>query len=121
MASETDFLEAEEPFARAKAHLVERRQAAVEAHGGGLMPQLNAELAHMNIEGAELSARIAFVNERLERVRPLLQLADRFEQEVGYRLPAAREALEEATVRLHHMEQSLRVLSPPKITVIGAK
>jgi len=120
-ATETDLLAAEEPLARAKAHLVERRQAAAEAHGGGLMPQLNTELAHMNIEAAELNARITFVSQQLEKARPLLELADQFEQEVGYRLPSAREALESATMRFHHFERRLRDLRPPKITVIGAK
>jgi hypothetical protein len=120
-ASETELMAAEEPLARAKAHVVERRQAAAEAHGGGLMPQLNTELAHMNIEGAELNARIQFVKERLEKARPLLELADRFEQEVGYRLQPAREALESAMMRFHHLERRLRDLRPPKITAIGAK
>jgi len=120
-ATEAELLAAEEPLARAKAHLMERRQAAADALGGGLMPQLNIELAHMNIEAAELNARIAFVNKRLEKTRPLLELADRFEQEVGYQLPRAREALESAAMQLRRMERRLRDLSPPKITVIGAE
>ncbi|MFQ5411390.1 MAG: hypothetical protein ACE5EC_03810, partial [Phycisphaerae bacterium] len=99
MASESEVMESEEQLARAKAELALQRRESVRSNNGEMMQQLNHELITLSISADEQEARFMFVSEQLEKSRPLLELANRYEQEVSLRLPMAREAVEQSMER----------------------
>ena len=120
MASESEVLESEEQLAHAKAQLAQQRQEAVRSSNGEIMQQLNHELITLSISAEELEARFMFVSEQLEKSRPLLELANRYEQEVSLRLPMARERVERSMGRVHELSAQAQSTGRPRVLVIGA-
>jgi len=123
LASDQEISQALEPVALARAELAKQRQAIAQAAGGDLLAEFNRDLIRLSIETAEMEARREFLQSKLAMVkeRNLLELADRYEEEVAAQLPDALKAVAEATQRHDALEHELRTFRAPTVTVIGGK
>jgi len=121
LASDQEMGQALEPVALARAELAKQRQAIAQAAGGNLLAEFNRDLIKLAIESAEMEARREFLQGKLAMVkeRNLLELADRYEEEVAVRLPVALEAVASAAQRHDALEHELRTFRVPTVTVVG--
>jgi hypothetical protein len=121
--SEHEVGRAIENLALAKAELAKQRQAVSKAAGGELLAEFNKELVRLSIETAELEGRREFLGVKLAKIKEshLLELADRYEREVGLQLALAQAAVQGATERLDAARHQLSTFRPPTVTVIGGK
>ena len=114
--------ELEERLALAKVQLAQHRMEMAQRAGAGRLEELNNELAAVAIETTGLEGRLQWANERLEHIRAgrLLDLADRYEREVGLQFPLAASALAAAIERCDELENRLSNAQPAAVTVLDA-
>ncbi len=123
VASSPEFSEAQEQLAHARVELLQARKEVVQQVGGHALGAYNSELAQASMQAAELEAQISFLEERKEEIRAkrLFELADKFDKEVAIQLPIAKDNLAEACEELDEIAKQLRMLTPPRLGVIGRK
>lgn len=108
-------------LAMAEAELHEARMKLVERGRGELLAALNEQLIDVGVEIAEKTARLEFLEDRLEEIRrpELLELRHRYERDVEIALPIAQQALKDAAVRKARIEQEWREFYEPTVSIMG--
>ena len=83
--------------------------------------KLNADLAGLSIETAEMEGRLGYIKQQLGQIKAknLLELADLFEREIALRLGPAAEAVEQAIGWRNDLRRQLQTARPPAVSVIG--
>jgi hypothetical protein len=121
LASDQEVGQALEPVALARAELAKQRQTIAQAAGGNLLAEFNRDLIKLSIETAEMEARREFLQSKLAMIkeRNLLELADRYEEDVTAQLPVALKAVASATQRHDDLEHELRTFRAPTVTIVG--
>lgn len=116
---QSEVREVEVQLAAAKAELQTKIQEVVNAAGGNRLPMLNDELFKISLELVEATTRREAFNERAARVRELMALADRYEAEVGMKLPAAERAYQAASERLLQLQLRRSDIQPPEVMLLS--
>jgi chromosome segregation ATPase len=93
-------------FAEAKARLLERRNMAATAAGGGALADWNRELLNLSLDAQERRARMKYLSQSLDRIRQGLPMLDQL-QELEEALPAARRAAAEARRAMDDLDREL--------------
>lgn len=99
-------------FAEAKARLLERRNMAAAAAGGGALADWNRELLNLSLDAQERRARMKYLSQSLDRIRQGLPILDQL-QELEEALPAARRAAAEARRAMDDLERELSGAAAP--------
>jgi DNA repair exonuclease SbcCD ATPase subunit len=122
VSSDDEVAAGEERLALARAELAKQRQAASLAAGGSLLADLNKDVVSLAADIAESEARREYFRGRMAQAREqkLLELANRYEGEVGPQLKAAEQGVRIALDRRLEAEEQLARCRPATVTVLGA-
>ena len=83
-----------------------------------MIAELTMQLRQMSIGGAELEARMAFINEQLELAKSGLDKADEFELVVHRLLPEARERYDGALRERNEIQRAAEGVREPRVEVM---
>ena len=121
LVSNAEVANLQEALAKARVQLTQHQQEAAMRSGGDLLVGLNHQLVDINIEAAELRARLQHAEEKHARIQEanLLELAETYEREVELQLKIARRTVEELTFQVSELEEQLRSQEEPQLLVIG--
>ena len=121
LASQEELDQSQEKLAQARAALAAQQQHLFDGVGGNLLADINRDLVNVSVQIADLEAQRQQVAALLDRAQQgkLLQLADRYEQEVGLHLRAATRDCDEAVERAHMLERHVRTYHAPSVVILG--
>lgn len=117
--TESDLAGAMESVVAARAEVAKERAALRRAAGGELIESLNSKLVELSIETAASQARIAELRKREAALRERLKLAEAFERQIERPQQMYEDREHELSKRLSELQDELRSLRKPDISIIG--